>query len=99
MFCDEHMNSYTILQRSQLLERFSAFKRRWFPADEAQQKVARVAVDALMTKRANGPTRVTHERNRTAREVERAAVRTEYDFHLMRRLHISRVLERMRGGD
>src|SRR5438034_1932394 len=46
----DHSNSYSILQRAQLLERFRPLQRRRFPADEAQKKIAPVTVDALVAK-------------------------------------------------
>ena len=47
---DDHLNSYSILQRAQLLERFRPFQRRRFPPDEAQEQFARVSVNALVPK-------------------------------------------------
>src|SRR4051812_20082325 len=50
----DHPNSYSILQRAQLLERFTLLQRRSFPAHEAQEQVAAVAINALMTQQQGG---------------------------------------------
>jgi len=50
MFRDEHMNSYTIFQNAQLLERFRSLQRGGFPTDKLEERFAAEAVDALMSK-------------------------------------------------
>ena len=60
------MNLYAILQRAQLLEGFRLLQRRRLPADEAEQQIAPVAVDALVAE--IGWRRRARERDRAARE-------------------------------
>src|SRR5205823_14618333 len=50
LFRKEHMNTYTIFQWAQLLQRLCALQWTPFPSYKLQQRVAPEAVDALMTK-------------------------------------------------
>src|SRR5256885_16899650 len=92
----DHSNSYSILQRAQLLEGFRAFQWRSFPANETQQQIARVSVDPLMAKIFRFLGRLTDKRNRRARKIKGVAVLIHHDFHLMRRLRVVSIFERMR---
>ena len=56
MFRDEHMNSYTIFQSAQLLERLRAFTRTGFPAHEPQQRISSETVNPLVTEKLQGTT-------------------------------------------
>src|SRR4051812_33998732 len=50
----DHSNSYSILQRAQLLERFGLLQRRSFPAHKPEEQVSRIAVNALVSKKQGG---------------------------------------------
>ena len=82
MFSDEHMNPYTILQRAQLLERFSLLQRRWFPSHKLQKHRATEAIDALMTEKQAG-TMALGRWNQRARKLEGVTGAIDHDFHLV----------------
>jgi len=82
MFRDEHMNSYTIFQSAQLLERFSSLQRTGLPADKLEQRLAPESINALMTEenRAAAP----RKGNSRAREVQSASGVIDDYFNLVR---------------
>ena len=90
----DHTNSYSILQRAQLLEGFRPFQRRCFPADETQKQIARVTVNSLVAE-----IQGTGSWNRSAGKVKSVAFLVEHDFDLVRRVGIAGIFERMRRGD
>jgi hypothetical protein len=44
----DHLNLYSILQRTQLFEGFRALEGRRFPTDETEQEIASIAINALV---------------------------------------------------
>src|SRR5947208_2030357 len=81
MSCDEHMNSYTIFQRAQLLERFGFLQRTRFPPHKLQKQFAPKTIDSLMAKiPIDGPPGVG---DCGAREIERSIIEPENHLHLM----------------
>src|SRR3954470_5638653 len=94
----DHSNSYSILKRAQLLERFGLFERRDFPADETKKEITPVAVNPLVPKILRVRC-VPPKGDRCPRKIERVPVSVHDHFYLVRRLGLARILERMRGCD
>ena len=98
MFRDEHMNSYTIFQSAQLLERLRALARRWFQLHEFQQCGSPKRVDPLMPQQGMTPKAfVSHIRVdgweavipwSFAREIESDTVTIDHDFDLVQRRNV-----------
>src|SRR5947207_7272675 len=89
---NDHSNSYSILQRAQLLEGFGPLQRRRFPADEAKKQFPRVTVDALVTQ-------IQRQGcwNWRAREIEGLAFLVQHDLYLIRGFGFTRIVKRMRS--
>ena len=83
MFCDEHMNFYTIFQRAQLLETFSALQRGRFPSHKLEKRIATKTVNTLMPQMANTGT-LGGIGDKTSREVKSAIIQIYDDFVLVR---------------
>jgi hypothetical protein len=80
----DHSNPYPILQRTQLLEGFGALQRRCFPVDEAKEKIAPVAVYALVAEMLRACRSIAPERNCGPGKIKRVAVCVQDNFDLMR---------------
>src|SRR5262249_35411318 len=91
------MNSYTIFQCAQLLERLGAFQRSGFPRYKLQKGVAPETVDALMTKSQRAI--LLLKWNRRAREIESVSSKINNHFDLVRRERVRCVFKRMCGRD
>jgi len=90
------MNRYTIFQCAQLLERFSALQRTWFPSHKLKQRPAPESINALVTKKQRAPV-FLWSRDRRTREIKSVATKIENDFHLVGRKSVRRILEWMRS--
>src|SRR6266508_3369526 len=78
------MNLYTIFQCAQLLERFSAFQRTWFPFHKLKQRLTPKSVNALVTEKQRAPVG-PWSRDRRTREIKSVAAKIENDLHLVGR--------------
>src|SRR6266496_3207515 len=90
------MNPYTIFQCAQLLERFSAFQRTWFPSHKLKQRFTPKSVNALVTEKQRAPVGPC-SRDRRSREIKSVAAKVENDLHLVGRKSVRGILEWMRS--
>src|SRR5262249_23938907 len=79
-------------------ERFNFFERSWSPANETQQKLSAIPIDALMAKVTSRLARLAGIRDWAARKIKRASLPIENRFNLVRRLRGGGISERMDRG-
>ena len=83
MFRDEHMNSYTIFQNAQLLERFRSLQRGGFPTDKLEERFASEPVNALMSEEQMSRS-APRKRNSSAGEIQSATTFIDDNLYLVR---------------
>src|ERR1700736_1381815 len=99
MFCEKHMNLYTIFKRAQLFERFYALQWRRFPPHKIEQRFSPKTVDPLMPQIFDRGRAIAREGDGVARKIKCVALEIDDHLNLVRRRRFGRIGERMRAGD